>query len=936
MRLSPNEIRARAAVFAADWADASREKSDTQSFWNAFFAIFGIDRRRVAVYERSVARLKGGPGFIDLFWPGELLIEQKSRGRDLLGARLQALDYTHGLTDAEMPKRILVCDFRFWELTDLATGQTTAFALEDLPRHIDAFGFILGRQVARFKDQDPVNIRAAELVGLLHDELKASGYTGHRLEVFLTRIVFCLFADDTGIFEPKDILWDYLETRTAPDGTDLGGKLADLFETLNTPEDQRQTTLDADLKRFPYINGHLFAEHFPTPKFNAAMRAALLNACRFDWTPISPAIFGSLFQSVMDAAERRRKGAHYTTEKNILKLIGPLFLDDLRAEFDTLRTRRSGRHRALEAFHDKLARLTFFDPACGCGNFLIIAYRELRLLELDLLLEMRTDNQLKLDAATLSRVDVDQFFGIELEEFPARIAETAMWMMDHLMNLALSAAFGGYYPRIPLKKSPTIRHADALEVDWADVLPPDRCSYVLGNPPFVGHQNRDAAQVRGMHRVWGTAGQFNRLDFVTCWFKKCADFARGRAIPFAFVSTNSICQGEQAGILWPALFNMGLHVTFGHRTFQWNSEARGQAAVHCVIVGLSSLQPASCRVFDYDTPKGEAKVSTVDRLNGYLVNGPQWALPARTKPRDGQKRIIQGSKPADGARLKRPEGGYETHSNLILDAADKDRLLALYPALAPWVRPFVGGDELIGGQWRYCLWLKGISPNQYKDFPDVVARLRRVSAGRLQSPTLSVRQFADYPTLFTQDRQPSIAYIAIPEVSSETRDYIPIALLGPEVIASNKLMIMPGGAISDFALLTSRMHMAWMRTVAGRLESRYSYSPSVWFTFPLPPASPALRKLDPLAQAILDARAAHPGATLATLYDPDLMPPNLRAAHTALDRAVDRLYRPGGFTSDRERVEHLFALYEGMTAPLLAAPKKPRRRKTVDSPAPRA
>lgn len=549
------------------------------------------------------------------------------------------------------------------------------------------------------------------------------------------------------------------------------------------------------------------------------------------------------------------------------------------------------------------------------------------------MLELNPEGQRKLDAAALSRIDVDQFYGIEIEEFPARIAETALWMMDHLMNLRLSEAFGGYYPRIPLKKSPTILHGDALEVDWATVLPPERCSYVLGNPPFIGHQNRNAAQVRGMHRVWGTSGQFNRLDFVTCWFKKAADYGKGRNIPFAFVSTNSICQGEQAGILWPAMFGMGFHITFGHRTFQWNSEARGKAAVHCVIVGLSETQPPQGRVFEYDTPKSEPAESIVPRLNGYLVNGPQWALPARTKPRDAQRRVVQGSKPADGARLRLEEGGYQSFSNLVMDGVDREKLIQMHPALVPLIRPYVGGDELISGDWRWCLWLKGASPQDY-DFPEIRERLRRVREGRLQSPTVSVQDYAAYPTLFTQDRQPDQDYIAIPEVSSETRDYIPIAMLPKDVIASNKLMILPGGTIGDFALLTSRMHMAWMRTVAGRLKSDYSYSPSVWFTFPLPPgadggAGPALKKLEPLAQAVLDARAAHPGATLATLYDPDLMPANLRKAHTDLDRAVDRLYRPAGFASDRERVEHLFALYEAMVAPLLAQPKKSRARKSV-------
>jgi hypothetical protein len=920
MSLTPNELRARAAAFAADHAKDRDERRDTQTFWNDFFAIFGVSRRDVAIYEEAVKKLTGAQGFIDLFWPGVILIEQKSRGKDLLGATIQATDYILALPEPERPRYRLVCDFQTFQLYDFDTRQETSFTLDQLPKHIDRFDFILGRKIRIFKDQDPVNIKAAELVGKLHDLLESAGYTGHRLEVFLTRIVFCLFADDTGIFGLRDRLWNYLDARTASDGSDMGPKLAQLFDVLNTPEGQRQRSLDPEVEAFPYINGGLFEAHFPAPAFDTHMRAALLNACRFDWTPISPAIFGSLFQSVMDAGERRKQGAHYTTEKNILKLIGPLFLDDLRAEFDRLKALKSNRAARLAAFHDKLASLTFFDPACGCGNFLIIAYRELRLLELDLLKALKTSDQLKLDAAVLSRVDVDQFFGIEISEFPARIAETAMWMMDHLMNLRLSEAFGGYYPRIPLKKSPTILHGDALEVDWETVLPAERCSYVLGNPPFVGHQNRDAAQVRGMHRVWGTQGQVNRLDFVTCWFKKAMDYAKGYVIPFAFVSTNSICQGEQAGILWPVMFGAGLHITFGHRTFQWNSEARGKAAVHCVIVGLSAEKPAQCSVFEYDTPKAEPTLSIVDRLNGYLVNGPQWAVPARSKPDSAHKMIHKGSQPTDGARLKLPDGGYETFSNLIMDASDRSKLIQMHPTLDPLIRPYVGGDELISGEWRYCLWLKDASPKDY-DFPEIRERLRRVKSGRLQSPTLSVQQYADYPTLFTQDRQPSIPYIAIPEVSSETRDYIPIAMLGPEVIASNKLMIMPGGTITDFAILTSRMHMAWMRTVAGRLKSDYSYSPSVFFTFQLPPAKD-LSKLAALGQAIIDARSAHSNLQLDQLYG-EVMPPNLRAAHTALDRAVDRLYRPAGFASDRERVEHLFALYETMVAPLLAkAPKK--------------
>lgn len=432
----------------------------------------------------------------------------------------------------------------------------------------------------------------------------------------------------------------------------------------------------------------------------------------------------------------------------------------------------------------------------------------------------------------------------------------------------------------------------------------------MGNPPFVGHQWRSPEQVRGMHRVWGTTGQFNRLDSVTCWFRKSLDYGA----PFAFVATNSIIQGEQAGIHWPVVFGAGWHITLAHRSFQWNSEARGAAAAHCVIVGLARGERPQALVFDYGAPRSEPMVSEVRRLNGYLVNGPHWSVPARSRPQTEQRTIHKGSQPTDGARLKKPEGGYEKSSDLIMD-----RLIALRPSLAPWIRPFVGSDELISGEWRHCPWLKDAPPSD-DNHPEVVERLRRVRHGRLQSPTESVRDLANRPTVFAQDRQPREAYIAIPEVSSELRECIPIALLGPEVIAFNKLMIMPGGTLADLAVLTSRMHMAWMRTVAGRLESRYSYSPSVHFTFPMPLSD--VERMEPFARRVLEARAAHPGTQLDVLHAPDLMLTNLRDAHQAPDRAVDRLYRREGFASDRERVEHLFGRVEAARAPLLG----PKRR----------
>jgi hypothetical protein len=535
-----------------------------------------------------------------------------------------------------------------------------------------------------------------------------------------------------------------------------------------------------------------------------------------------------------------------------------------------------------------------------------------------------------LDASDLSRINVDQFYGIEIGEFPARIAETAMWMMDHMMNNLLSLEFGPYYVRIPLRKSPHIVVGNALEKDWASVLPPAECTYLFGNPPFRGHQYRTADQQADMARVWGRQGQVNRLDYVTCWFKKAVEYSvANKAIEIALVSTNSITQGEQCGILWPQLFGLGVSIHFAHRTFQWNSEARGKAAVHCVIVGMTWGEPKDGTIFEYDHVRGDPHASKVSRINGYLIDGPQYSVPARSQPPNGRLRMHKGSQPTDAARLRRPEGGYITHSNLILDDENRADLLARDPNAAKWLRPYVGGDELISGEWRWCLWLKDADPAELRRSSAVQERLDRVRAGRLQSPTDSVREYAKYPTLFTQDRQPAGPYLAVPEVSSETREYIPMAVLQPDVIASNKLQIIVGAPLLYFGILTSAMHMGWMRTVGGRLKSDYSYSPSIYNSFPWPAMAPAkAQQIESLAQAVLDARAGYPNLTLEDLYDPDSMPPVLRRAHEALDRAVDRLYRRSGFRFERERVEHLFQLFEKEAAPLdatLAA--RPRRRR---------
>ena len=932
MRLSWNEIRARAADFAREWADAAYEKGETQSFYNEFFEIFGKRRRDVARYEERVQRLDNTSGFIDLFWPGVLLVEQKSAGRDLTAAREQAGTYFDALTERERPRFQLLCDFQTFELLDRDEREETRFALADLPQHVEKFGFIIGVQRRTFRDQDPVNIEASELIARLHDALKASGYEGHDLELFLVRTVFCLFADDTGIFEPRDIFLDFIEERTAPDGSDLGPWLMRLFQVLDTPPNRRQAKLDEDLARFPHVNGDLFDGAVRIPDFDTEMRRALLDAGQFDWTAISPAIFGALFQSVMEPADRRAQGAHYTTEKNILKVIEPLFLDDLRAEFQRLQARRDGRSVAdLRKFQGKLGALRLFDPSCGCGNFLIIAYRELRALEIEVLRELTRRRGTRL-LDVISVIDVDQFYGIEIGEFPARIAATALWMMDHIMNNRLSLEFGQTYARIPIEKSPHIRNADALEIDWADVLPPNECSYVFGNPPFGGAKFQSPEQRAQVRRVAALGGSGGTLDYVTAWFIRAGDYVRraqppdgARPARIGFVATNSITQGEQVAQLWPLLLDhRRLEIAFAHRTFAWGSDARGKAHVHVVIIGLDAADhaPRDRRLFAYEDINGEPLEGRHAVITPYLFDGGSLANPhivvrEEGRPTNGLVQLLTGSQPIDG-------GHY------IFNVEERLAFLDAEPDAEPFMRLFVGAREYLQGSERWILALHDAPPATLARLPSVRARIAAVRSYRRTSKRMSTLKLADSPTLWQVNVLPTAPFLVLPEVSSERREYLPVGWLEPPAIPSNKLRLLPDATLADFALLTSAMHMAWMRAVTGRMKSDYMYSVGVVYnTFPLPPgfADADTAALEPLAQEVLDTRAAHPDATLADLYDPDLMPASLRRAHHALDRAVDRLYRRQRFTSERERVEYLFALYERMQAPLAAAAAKPKTRR---------
>lgn len=899
--LSWNEIRKRSIKFSKEWEDENSEEAEAKSFWDDFFHIFGISRRRVAAFEAPVKKLDDKQGFIDLFWKGQMIVEHKSRGRDLDKAYTQALDYFHDLKESELPKYVLVSDFERFRLYDLEEGTQHEFNLSDLHKNIEIFGFIAGYQKKVFKEEDPVNMKAALIMGKLHDSLFNVGYIGHELEVFLVRLLFCLFAEDTGIFE-KALFTEYIDTRTNIDGSDVGSKLAELFQILDIAQDTRLGNLDEQLQKFPYVNGRLFKEMIRTPSFGSDMRELLLEACYFDWSNISPAIFGSLFQSVMNQEQRRNLGAHYTSEQNIMKVIKPLFLDELWKQFNKIKGNKS----QLNKFHNELANLKFLDPACGCGNFLVITYRELRLLELEILKIGRKTGQrvLNVSESVNSIIDVDQFYGIEIEEWPAKIAEVAMWLMDHQMNLKLSEEFGQYFARLPLKKSAKIVNGNALEIAWDTIVSKKDLNYIFGNPPFIGYSYQSDDQKIDMRRIFDGVKGAGVLDFVAAWYVLGAKYIQDTNIKIALVSTNSISQGEQAGILWSELFdNYNIKIHFAHRTFQWNNEAKGKAAVHVVIVGFASYNTSNKYIYEYEDIKGDPHEIKVGNINPYLLSGSDKVIHKRQEPICGTPKMSKGSSPTDGG-------------NLILTEKERKELLIAHPNAKKYIKRYVGSYEYINGIKRYCLWLEDISPSELKGYQLILERLKKVKEMRLASKKKATQKWASTPTLFVENRQPDSKYLLIPRVSSENREYIPIGYLNKDFIISDSAIALPNATIYTFGVLTSRMHMTWVRYTAGRLKSDYRYSNNlVYNNFPWPTELSNSKKnaVEEKARMILNIRKKHADSSLADLYDPLTMPPDLMQAHKELDKTVDKLYRSKTFKNEEERIEFLFELHEQYT-----------------------
>jgi len=906
MTLGWNEIRARAAKFSTDWKDAHYEKGESQTFYNEFFEVFGNRRRNVAVYEEKVKKLNNKYGYIDLFWPGTLLVEQKSADRDLKKAREQATDYFISLKEKEKPRFILLSDFQNFELLDLEENEEFHFRLDQLSENVRHFAFIAGYQIQYFRDQHPANIEASELMSDLHKHLEESGYAGHDLERLLVRIMFCLFAEDTGIFTKESFL-RYVEDRTQEDGSDLGSYLVHLFQILNTQPEKRQKNLDEDLADFPYVNGELFKDPIQIPSFDTDMRDALLECCYFDWTKISPALFGSLFQTVMLPDEQRHGGAHYTSERNILKVVNQLFLDDLRGEFKKLKKDRSTQKKArLEKFHEKIASLTIFDPACGCGNFLILAFRELRELELEILSELypEQNRQTVFNIELLTKIRVDQFFGIEIEEFPARIAESAMWLVDHQMNMKLSNLFGLAFVRLPLTTSAQIFNGNALTTDWDEVLPSNECNYILGNPPFVGKHLMDRGQSEEIRNIFNGINGAGVLDYVTGWYLKAAQYIQNTVIRCSFVSTNSITQGEQVSVLWGTLLeNFNIKINFAHRTFKWTiDEERAQgmhiAAVFVVIIGFAAHDTGKKYIYEYETLTSNPHKLKAKNINPYLIEGDDIVVKKRSTPICETPEIKYGSKPVD-------DGNY------FFTDEERKEFLKIEPNAKKYIRSVVSAREYMNNVPRWCLWLKDANPADLRSMPPVLERIRSVKKFRLASKKEQTRAAAQRAQEFAEIRQPDSNYIVVPLHTSENREYVPFGFFSKKWILHNSCACIPNSTPYEFGVISSSMHMAWLRIVCGRIKGDYRYSNTlVYNNFPWPkPSKKQKEQIITKAEAVLDARKQFPDNSFADLYDPNTMPPVLIKAHRALDKAVDKAYSKAVFKTENQRISYLFDLY---------------------------
>ncbi len=913
--------------FTRDWQDEpGDERQQAQSYVRDLLAVYGITQTRAAFYEKRVKRSStGSRGYIDALIPGLALIEMKSAGKDLVAAEQQALDYIDDLPDPEVPRWVLTSDFHRFRLLDLhaENNGVQEFPLTQLRDHAGSLAFLAGYGERTFgsKAQEAASIKAAKLMASLHEALEDSGYDDHEASVFLVRTLFALYADDAGVWD-RDLFLEFLETRTAQDGSDLGPQLSLLYQVMGREPSRRQSNLDELIARFPYVNGGIFEESVSIPSFDTEMRDRLVAAAMFNWSAISPAIFGSLFQAVKDKVARRELGEHYTTETNIMKVIGPMFLDELRQRFT------DGYHDTtkLKKLRSDMGQMRFLDPACGCGNFLVVGYRQMRALDLEILLRIQelsgdTARTMFFTEEHLS-VRLSSFHGIELEEWPAQIAATALHLVEHQANQAMELALGAAPDPLPLDKIRSIQVGNALRIDWGDVVEPTDHLYIMGNPPFLGHATRSLEQAQELRDVWRRK-DIGRLDYVTGWYAKSLElFNRpGYAGEFAFVSTNSIAQGEPVPALFGPVFAAGWRVKFAHRTFAWTSEAPGAAAVHCSVIGFDRAQKKRARLFDYSgNVKGEpVELPVVGQLNGYLVDGPNALVEQRRTP------LAPQLPPMVFGNMARDDG------NLLVEAEDYEEVAA-DPVAAKYIRPFVGARQLIHNEPRWCLWLVDLDPSDIARSSVLRRRLDAVRRFRAASTAESTRQMAETPHLFGQRSQPDTPYVCVPRHASETRRFFPTALFDADVICGDANFKADDPDGLAFAVISSSAFITWQRTIGGRLESRLRFSSTLtWNTFPLPVLTDAQRDaVIAGGQAVLAARALHPQRSLADHYNPLAMAPELLKAHRELDAAVDKALGLRGNVSDDDRLKALFASYAKLTtANELAMPPKTQRRRKV-------
>lgn len=934
-----------AAEFAKKWSGRGYEKGETALFWTDFLRdIAGMED--VSNECRFEERTRDG-GFIDAWLPDRgVIIEQKSSGIDLDKPEVrqgrevtpyqQALAYAQQMPLNQQPRWIVACNFETFRIHDRDKADPerdyVEVPLSRLSNDIAMFSFFSGKSARSVREQQ-ASIKAGELIGKLHAALSAqyadpeSDESQHALNVLCVRLVFCLYAEDSGLFG-KDLLLGYLRQFEA---RHMRRALIDLFEVLNTPYDQRDPYLDDDLKRFPYVNGGLFKGEVEIPNFTDDIKTLLLLdvSLKTDWSTISPTIFGGVFESTLNPDTRRSGGMHYTSPENIHKVIDPLFLDDLKAEYRSIKEDAAmgdkRRRNRLLAFQDKLSSLSFFDPACGSGNFLTETYLCLRRLENHVLADLMnirgkdrsakqfTENQLALgfeDANTGDalgvKVNIAQFYGIEINDFAVRVAKTALWIAELQANVESEYVIQQDIEDLPLRDSANIVHGNALRLDWNEVLPAEKCDYIMGNPPFVGSSYCSKGQKEEIVELYGKIKLSNSLDYVSGWYFKAAEMMKlNPRATCAFVSTNSITQGEQVYPIWHTLSErFDISIDFAWKTFVWDSEAVGTAHVHCVIIGMSSAaRPgASLRKTLFDENKERLEC---DNINFYLQPAPSAFVVSRGTSLCGMPKIMHGSKPSDGG-------------NLILTEEEKAELVSKEPAAARFVRRYSGGVDFLRGGRRYCLWLVDAKPSDLKSMPLVCERVRKVAESRLSSSAKATQKKAETPTLFFTITQPQEGMMLVgPQVSSGRRKYIPFGYYPADVIASDKLLIMPSAKLFHFGVLSSQFHNAWVRVVAGRLKSDFTYSVNIVYNnFPWPVPSDTRRdEIESCAQAVLEARKLYPDSTLADMYDPDneWMFPELTKAHKSLDAAVEAAYGVD-FQGDEEKiVAHLFKLYAEMT-----------------------